>query len=279
MEKHLRRRTDNGEGEEPLVKKRRRSEPLVVPVQERGAGTAGDPRCLPLRDTLNDSGCLHCPTSVCDCVWFTELLEDCYNHLSCKREVMRPRRSELCAKSVLAPFVSRLVRLCALKEGEVFYDFGCGNGSVVFQVAYLTGCKCVGIEINPTNAQVAREAWRRLRPTLEKRCGRKLEVVILCDDFCQLLKNEGFFGASCVVWAANLLLPKPVNHYLAERFRTIPSGSRIFCFEDLYPHSRSVAATRDPDAFSRFEMLDYRWQPQSVEWCDIEGSFFQYTRK
>lgn len=82
----------------------------------------------------------------------------------------------------------------------------------------------------------------------------------------------------CVIWASNLLLPKNINHFLAERFRLLPLHSRVFCLEDFYPHSRDVAKIRDPEAFELFEMADYRWQPGSVEWCTMEGNFYQHTR-
>lgn len=278
MHKYLRRARDSSE--EGTGNKRQKtsgSAALVSPV-ELGSGAPRDPFHLPLSEKPNASGCYHCPVGSCECAYLEGALEGCYDTLSCKREIVRANRSDLCAKSILPPFVARLVRVSKLTPDEIFYDFGCGNGSVLFQVAYLTGCRCVGIEINPTNAQVAREAWELLRPTLERRCGRTLHVEIICADFCQLLKDDGFFRAKGIIWAANLLLPRPVNHYLSERFRAVPLGTRIFCFEDLYPHGRAVARTRDPDAFERFEMTDYRWQPSTVEWCDLEGPFYQYTR-
>ncbi|ESL11929.1 hypothetical protein TRSC58_00312 [Trypanosoma rangeli SC58] len=206
-------------------------------------------------------------------------LVDCYASLSVTRQVMPCRKRELCAKSILPPFVSRLVRVAKITSQDTFYDLGCGNGSVLFQVALMTGARCVGVEINEHNATVAREAWRRLEPVIEARRGNAVKVEIICGDFCSLMKDEAFFGLSPVVWAANLLLPSSVNHYLSERFRLLPKGSRVLCLADLYPHSRSVAALRDADAFEKFAMTDFRWQTKSVEWCDAEGSFFMYTKR
>ncbi|CCW67247.1 unnamed protein product [Phytomonas sp. Hart1] len=143
----------------------------------------------------------------------------------------------------------------------------------------MTGMRCVGVEINPGNVQVARDAWAALRPKLERRCGRPLEVEIRCADLCELLKGDELMRSPCVIWAANLLLPRATNHYLSEHLRSCAVGTRIFCFEDLYPHNRLVARVRDPDAFERFEMRDFVWQPMSVEWCDLEGNFYLYTRK
>lgn len=54
-----------------------------------------------------------------------------------------------------APFVSSdakvveaALRLAKLKKGERFYDFGSGDGRVVFAASDL-GAKAVGVEINP----------------------------------------------------------------------------------------------------------------------------------
>lgn len=275
MLQHIHRR-DSG----LIGRKRSRGEPTTDGANaESGTGHPKDPFRLALRAVSNGSGCYHCPTAACECQWVNTVLHECYESLRHKRQVLMYHRSDLCAKSVLPPFVSRMVRHAALKEGELFYDFGCGNGSVVFQVALMTGAHCVGIEVNPINAQVAKEAWEKLKPIFEKRCGRELHVEIICADFCDLMKERSMLSKSCVIWLANLLLPDSLNHYLSERLRSVGAGTRIFCFKDLFPHSRTVAAIRDPDAFQRFRMEDFTWQHSSVEWCDLEGTFYLYTRR
>ncbi|RNF06380.1 putative histone-lysine N-methyltransferase [Trypanosoma conorhini] len=258
---------------------RKQPRSVVVPCGEQGSGTSKDPFVLPLRETPNRSQCYHCIEDCCDCQWMVRRLGECYASLPVTRQVMPSRKRELCAKSILPPFVSRLVRIAKIAPQDTFYDLGCGNGSVLFQVALMTGARCVGVEVNERNATVAREAWRRLRPAVESRRGGAVEVEIICGDFCALMRDEAFFAASPVVWAANLLMPSSVNHYLSERFRSLPKGSRVLCLADLYPHGRSVAALRDPDAFEKFAMTDFRWQAKSVEWCDLEGPFFMYAKR
>lgn len=53
----------------------------------------------------------------------------------------------------MAPFVptktrdlGRIIKIARLKQGEVFYDIGCGNGKIVF-AAGAAGAKAVGIEL------------------------------------------------------------------------------------------------------------------------------------
>lgn len=278
MQKRVRR----ADGVELSPAKAVRTETAVLTAKvggEVGDGSPRNPLRLPLRTVPNSSECLYCIEDSCDCQWFATELDRCYASLSLKRETERLKRRELCAKSILPEFVARLVRIAKVSPSETFYDLGCGNGSVLFQVAALTGARCVGVEINAHNAQLAKDAWTYMQPILEKKYARKLQVEIVCADFCEILRDPMFFPSSCVIWAANLLLPRPVNHFLSERFRSVPRGTRIFCFEDLYPHSRSLSRIRDPDAFEKFSFYDYQWQPGTVEWCTMSGSFYMYEKR
>ncbi|KAK7199059.1 histone-lysine N-methyltransferase [Novymonas esmeraldas] len=278
MHKRL-RRVDDVDARPAKARRSHEAQSALLSSTELGDGTPRSPHHQPMRGAPNESGCMHCPTETCHCVWVAEQLERCYASLTRKRETERHKRRELCAKSVLPPFVSRLLRIAKVDARETFYDLGCGNGSVLFQVAALTGARCVGVEINPHNAELAREAWAALQPIFEQRFRRTLIVDIVCADFCTLMRDTACFSAPCVVWAANLLLPQPVNHFLSERLRGVPCGTRILCFEDLYPHSRSLSRLRDPDAFAKFDMVDYEWQPGSVEWCHQTGPFFLYVKR
>jgi SAM-dependent methyltransferase len=255
---------------------------LDVTPREIGSGTPHDPIRLPLRTAPNSSGCYHCPTDQCHCVLFEKLLAFTYERVSKKRVVEVCGAHQLCAKSLLTPFVTRLIRLLSVTENDTFYDIGCGNGSILFQVACSTGAKCVGIEISEHNAEVAREAWQLLRPELERKFGRTMPTVdIITADVATLLADPSFFEAEAgrtAILMSNLLFPKPLTHFLSERLRTTPAGTRIMCFDDLYPHSRSIAPIRDPEAFQLFQMKDYLWQEMSVEWCSMEGPFYIHKR-
>ncbi|AIN95691.1 histone-lysine N-methyltransferase, putative [Leishmania panamensis] len=254
-----------------------------VTPRELGSGSPHDPIHLPLRKIPNDNGCYHCATDECCCVEFEKILSNTYAQLSKKRVVEVSGARQLCAKSLLTPFVSRLVHLMKITEQDTFYDFGCGNGSVLFQVACMTGAKCVGVEVSTHNADVAREAWQVLRQVLERKYKRPMPTVeIITADLAELISTPTYFEeekGQTVILMSNLLFPKPLTHFLSERLRSTPVGTRILCFDDLYPHARSVATYRDPVAFELFDMKDYLWQEMSVEWCSMEGTFFIHTRK
>lgn len=250
-------------------------------MEEEGDGSPSRPFRLALRQEPNASGCVHCPTTTCHCLYMSRLLAECYESLPLKRIALQGRRRELCAKSMLPTFVSRLLRFADVKgDSETFYDFGCGNGSFLFQVAFATGARCVGVELDAHNAAVAAAAWEKLRPALETAGKRPLSVTIIHDDFCRWIAShrEELAAAPCVVWAANSLLESSTNQFLSDSFQEVKEGSRIFSIEDLYPHSRSVARVRHPATFEHFLFADLCWQEGSVEWSCKEGRFYMYER-
>lgn len=250
-------------------------------VSEIGSGKPGDPFRLPLRSTANSSGCFHCPTASCHCLKINNLLEDTYCSISLLRITEVCGYRHLCAKSLLTPFVTRLIRLMKITKSDTFYDLGCGNGSVLFQVACLTGAKCVGVEISQHNANVAREAYKSLKQKVKNAGLPEPQVSIVTGDIGDFLSSTDFDKeeGKTAILTSNLLFPKSLTHFMSESFRKLPSGSRIACFDDLYPHGRSVAAIRDPEAFRLFEMVDYLWQECSVEWCASEGNFYLHWRR
>lgn len=67
-----------------------------------------------------------------------------------------------------------MLRAAELREGEVLYDLGCGEGNILLAAAEEFGARCVGIEIDPRLAEKAREE-------VEKR-GLEERVTIICDD-------------------------------------------------------------------------------------------------
>lgn len=251
------------------------------PAVELGSGTFADPFTRPLAAQANTTGCFHCPGVSCDCQFFKEALAKVFLEINKKRITEVCGSKHLCAKSLLPQFVSRIARLMHITSDDTFVDLGCGNGSILFQMAYTTGAKCIGVELLPHNADVARQTWAALRPILELRAGRKMpDVEIITGDLCQLIALPWFVASpKLAVLTSNLLFPKSITHYMSERFRALPAGARIMCFDDLYPHSRSVARVRDPEAFELFQMADYVWQSNSVEWTTLDGSFYIHTRK
>ena len=82
------------------------------------------------------------------------------------------------APGQLAPFdptpqevVERMLKLVALKHGDVLYDLGAGDGRVAIAAAKKYGVKAVGFEIDPGLVKLARENVRKqgVEPLVEIR--------------------------------------------------------------------------------------------------------------
>lgn len=52
--------------------------------------------------------------------------------------------------------VSEMIRLADVKAGDVVYDLGCGDGRLVIEAVKRTGCRGVGIDIDPERIKESR---------------------------------------------------------------------------------------------------------------------------
>ncbi|MGZ8487148.1 MAG: SAM-dependent methyltransferase [Candidatus Binatia bacterium] len=85
-----------------------------------------------------------------------------------ERRVTEPDESRTRSSGQLAPFdptpqevVDRMLRLAAVKPGDVLYDLGAGDGRVVIAAAKKFAVKAVGFEIDPGLVKLARENVRK----------------------------------------------------------------------------------------------------------------------
>jgi SAM-dependent methyltransferase len=70
--------------------------------------------------------------------------------------------------------LKRVLSQHELREDDVFIDFGCGKGRVVFQAAMYPFRRVIGVELVPDLADIARDNIRRALPKL--RC-KHVEIV------------------------------------------------------------------------------------------------------
>ena len=73
-----------------------------------------------------------------------------------------PDRVGLNAPFITSPdaVVDQMVEMADLKEGDMAYDLGCGDGRIIITAAVKTGCHGVGYEINP---ELVAEARRNVK--------------------------------------------------------------------------------------------------------------------
>lgn len=59
------------------------------------------------------------------------------------------------------PVVEAMLRLAAVRQGDMLYDLGCGDGRIVITAARSFGARGVGIDIDPRRIEEANAAARR----------------------------------------------------------------------------------------------------------------------
>jgi len=117
-----------------------------------------------------------------------------------------------------APYIStkrekirKIFEIASLKEGDVLYDLGSGDGRIVIEAAKRYGVRAVGIELNPILVFLSRRKIKKLG--LEK----KAKV------YCGNIFQKNFSDATIVV--AYLL--QPTNNILEKKLLSLRSGTRI----------------------------------------------------
>jgi SAM-dependent methyltransferase len=107
--------------------------------------------------------------------------------------------------------VKRMLELAAVKEGDVVYDLGSGDGRVVIAAARAFGCRAVGVELDADLVQAARAQARA--------AGVEKRVVFRQGDLF-----EADFADADVV--ALYLLPE-MNRRLVPKLERLRPGSRV----------------------------------------------------
>jgi SAM-dependent methyltransferase len=108
--------------------------------------------------------------------------------------------------------VSAMLRLAAIRTGDVVYDLGCGDGRIVISAAKEFGARGVGIDIDPERIREARENARK--------AGVSERVVFRTEDLMQADLKE----ASVVM----LFLSPSVNLKILPRLLAeLKPGSRV----------------------------------------------------
>jgi cyclopropane fatty-acyl-phospholipid synthase-like methyltransferase len=134
------------------------------------------------------------------------------------------------------PVVREMLRMAAVRPGDMVYDLGCGDGRIVIAAARDFGARGVGIDIDPRRIAEANAAARS--------AGVEGRVRFAVQD---LFKTD-FSDASVVA----LYLFEELNAKLLPKFRAeLKPGTRIvshrFGIGDWKPHASAVISANGDD--------------------------------
>jgi SAM-dependent methyltransferase len=138
------------------------------------------------------------------------------------------------------PVVRRMLELADLREGDVLYDLGCGDGRIVVEAARRYGVRAVGVDLDPRRIDESRHLARRRG--VEHLVEFRVEDAMATD----------LSGASVV---AIYLLPES-NALLRPRLeRQLTSGARVVSHDYEVPGWEPVAEDSMVDAAGRRHYL------------------------
>jgi ubiquinone/menaquinone biosynthesis C-methylase UbiE len=133
------------------------------------------------------------------------------------------------------PVVDRMLELAEIRDGDVVYDLGCGDGRIVVAAAKRYGVRAVGIDFDLRRCEEAKDRAERE--------GVADLVEIRHDD----IMKADFSDATVVC----LYLLPTSNALLREKLRALRPGTRIvahnYGIEGREPDVASVVETRDFD--------------------------------
>jgi SAM-dependent methyltransferase len=151
--------------------------------------------------------------------------------------------------------VKEMMDLAKVKQGDVVYDLGCGDGRLVIAAAKRGAAKAVGVDIDPDRI---REAWANARAQ-----GVADKVTFVQGDLFQM----DFSGADVVT----LYLLPDLNLKLRPKLLALKPGTRIvshaFDMGDWKPEVTQVVDGRDVFAWTvpdRGQRVQARTPPASA---------------
>jgi len=137
--------------------------------------------------------------------------------------------------------VARMIQLAELRQGDVVYDLGCGDGRIVIAAVKAPGVRGVCVEIDPDRLATARSD--------AEQAGVADRIRFVEGD----LFKVPLTGATVVT----LYLLPDVNLRLRPRLRRLPAGTRVvshaFDMGDWFPERTEVV-----DAHGGAAVV-YRW--------------------
>lgn len=185
-------------------------------------------------------------------------------------------------------FVSRMIREAAIGPNDIFYDLGAGVGNVCVQVAALSGCRAVGVEIRPELVAIGQR--------LIDRSVERLRESGFAPDFSRdrvsLVEADISTDAvpladATVVYLCNLAYPAALERSVLVRLNaSIAQDARVVALRDLGPRYRrsplvserrtSVVDVRDPLALFRVPWRCFEIGGDAASWTSHAIRLYVY---
>jgi SAM-dependent methyltransferase len=133
-----------------------------------------------------------------------------------ERDVRPPGQPDVVFKETPQDAVEKMLEMARVTKDDVVYDLGCGDARFLTTAAKKYGCRCVGVELQPHVAEIAR------KKVAEAGVGDLVEI-----------REGDIFDSSVDLRPATVLtmflLPE-LNVKLIPKIKTMRPGSRVVSF-------------------------------------------------
>jgi SAM-dependent methyltransferase len=129
------------------------------------------------------------------------------------------------------PALTVIAKECALNQDDFLIELGCGRGRGCFFLGHLLGCRVLGIDWVPFFVDTANKLATKLPVTFQ----------------CAKMQTADLTGATAI-YLYGTCLPDPMVHALVDRFKTLPSSTKIITVS--YPLSDYSPSFRTLKQFS-----------------------------
>lgn len=110
--------------------------------------------------------------------------------------------------------VDSMLEFAEIKEGDVLYDLGCGDGRIVIRAAKRYGIRAVGFEIDPIRAWLSRNRVR------SNGVADRVQIV-----------SKNFFDADLTpATVVSLFLTQKTNQRISPKLRALRKGTRVVTY-------------------------------------------------
>lgn len=185
--------------------------------------------------------------------------------------------------AIRAPLIQEMIQFAQVRKEDRFIDIGSGLGTVVLQMAAVTGCKATGIELEESRYTLSSMLNEELIKTMEELEGReargfiddlKSRISMINGDIRQyeqeIISSTRIYFNNHGVWfdeTASKQGEISVEHWVAKLFAKTAIGTRLVILKSM-PHLKG----------NWFKEEKYVAQASWLTWARDDKPLFCYTK-
>jgi hypothetical protein len=178
-----------------------------------------------------------------------------------------------------------IIPLKSLKNFDLplFFDMGSGIGNVILQVAAMSRCKAIGIEILPLPFKISlllkTEFISRLNLFGYKDIAEHIHnhVELIQGNFLEHPRVHTILENVDTVLVNNFTFGSDLNQGLMDLFLNLPEGAKVVSLMNFTPLRKRMTDYHRHRPSAIFNIKQVYYPPDSVSWSSSGGSYYIHT--